>query len=512
MEVLKDLTTQDFVKLHNSLGRPPALGRIFSMVESSDCKSIVIEENPNEEEYKAEYNEFFKNVLSVSDKQTSTRLHFFKGSIKTVEEVLDNDPSYLGYCDLRPTFPASISTAIINLKTFCDPSRFIYLICKRKFEIPFGEKILSVEAFPYIQQDGRIIRCAQAALASISMFYNKNFTGPDFTKLTAEVSPTGNRLMPSSGMNSSQIGVAWTKLEKEPEIYAWLDKEEDRFVDIQHREQIIYRYLESGIPVLIGIDAGKGMHALVVIGHTFTPDSWMAQTKTIYYDQLKTGLTHHCSTNWIERFIVQDDNLGPYTLVLSDFLQYFGCKIITIGLPKGIYTLAEDAERFVGNLLCADIHNITNTFDFYIKRHIDNGMSLHEETTFWYEEFKKHNDDRELVLRTYLKDSKEWKREISFTESYSEYADFLEGIPLPERIWVVEISWPQIFRHQRLLCGEIIIDPTDDIIASIPTLDQAWLWMHVPGLVLRRNAKTRERETLVLQGKDTIRFHNKREQ
>ncbi len=65
----------------------------------------------------------------------------------------------------------------------------------------------------------------------------------------------------------------------------------------------------------------------------------------------------------------------------------------------------------------------------------------------------------------------------------------------------------QVFRHSRFLCGEIIIDPTDQISPGVNTLDQGWLWMHLPGIVLWRNAKSNKKGARVLQGKDVIRKH-----
>jgi len=506
MEILSDLSPTAFIRLNNVYGRIPALGRILALVECAECKTIIVEENPQEKEFRAEFESHYKNVLSLEEKKHPKRLHFFK-NIKTLENISDNDPDYLGYCDIRPTTPHTISCALIDHKIFSKPNKYIYLVCKRNFTVPFGSKNLSVEAFPYIQQDGSIIRCAQASLASISMYYDKDITGPDFTTISEEAIPTGHRPIPSGGMTSSQIGFGWSKLDKDQVMYSWTS-EEDEQRHLQHREQLIYRYLESGIPVLIGINAGRERHALVVIGHTFTPDSWIAQTKTSYYELQKTGFNYHCSTNWVERFIVQDDNLGPYTLVLSEFLGNFGCDMITVGLPKNIFCKPEDVEVFAGDLLCPREHNIVNkVFDLYIEKHCHTGGAFHDETAFWYNEFKYHTMCEDLVLRTYLKESDKWKDEIKKTPGYNECKDLLENLPLPKYLWVTEISWPQIFRHGRKLCGEIVFDTTSQVHPGVPALDQCWLWMHVPGIVLWRNAQNNKKGTRVLQCEDPIRQH-----
>lgn len=508
MELIKTEKPIDFIKLANRYNKPPALTRILAMIEETGCRAVFVENAPSgETEYAAEYEQFYKTVFSTANNPDVDRLHFFKGDISSEVDVENADARYLGYCDIRPIRSRAISEAIISESVFIKSnSDFLFLVCKTTFEIQFSGVTLHVTGFPYVQQDGRIIRCAQAALTSIAKFYDEKLTGPSFTKVVEELSKH-RRAIPSTGMTGEHIGASWSKLQKDPVLYDYL-RVDDKLAASQHREQIIYRYLESGIPVLIGIDAGAEMHALVVIGHTFTPDSWLAQTKTVYYGQDRTGVSYHCCTNWIERFVVQDDNLGPYTLVGSDFLQNFGCKLIAVGLPQGIYCMPEDAEAFVGELFAPRGINITSIIDQRIQLAADAGMHLHEETAAWYQEFRSHATSYDLVLRTFLKDSEEWLASMEAEPGYQEYGDILEKIPFPEKIWVVEISWPQIFRHGRKLCGHVVIDPTDQVAPYLPTLDQGWLWMHVPGSVWYRNAQTGEIGGSILTALDDIRHHH----
>lgn len=507
MEIIHAKSDQQFIELHEKYGSSIALGRILALVENEKCETIIIEDEPEEKEYKAEYEEFYKTVFAIKDHRSPLRVHFFKEVIESTEDIKNLDKRYLGYCDIRPTKPETISTALIDQSVFVRTNYdYIFLICKKKYEIKFLDKTLSVEAFPYIQQDGQIIRCAQAALASIALHLGEDKSGPDFTKIASTL-PTGYRSIPSQGLTAEQIGFCFKELGKDPLFYDYTFSQDAE--EFQHREQIIYRYLESGIPVLIGIDAGSEMHALVVIGHTFSPDSWLAQTSTSYYQQPKTGWLHHCSTNWIEHFVIQDDNLGPYMLAPSDFLRYFACKLIIVPLIKGIYLPAEDAEIFVGDLISPRGQNIVQWFISIIKQDEEQGNKLNDHTRFWFDQFVKHVDNEELVLRTYLRKSDEWKREQTVIPSYDEFSDKLLTLPMPEYIWVIEISWPQIFRHKRYLCGEIILDPTNRYNNHIPMVEQTWLWVHVPGVIMTRNVKDGAIEQVVLHGKDEIRGHRK---
>jgi len=514
MDLKNNLKSLDFVQLHNEFKKNLPLGRILAMVEEVGCETIVIEHSPEENEFKKEFDKFYKNVFSVSETDNIQRLHFFKGNIESLTDINDDCDAYLGFCDIRPLKRPTLSLAIINEKVFIKKNqKFLFLVCSREFNINLGGISLKIKGFPYVQQDGRVVRCAQAALTSISLYLDQQSLGPDFTDITSLISD-GHRPLPSRGMTGHQIGVSWEKLGLEPVLYDYMLDDyalDENKTELQHREQIIYRYLESGIPVLIGINAGREMHALVVIGHSFTPDSWMAQAKTSYYQVPKTGFYYHCCTNWIERFVVQDDNFGPYTLVLSDFLQHFGCKLITVGLPPGIYLMPEDAEVFVGDMLSPSIHDIISIFDHIIDEFnsdTDNEETQSDETISWYNEFKYHAKRHELVLRTYLKKSSDWIESVSKEYFFEEYKDILNSTPLPEYIWVVELSWPFIFQHSRKLCGVVIIDPTDEITPAVETMLQGWLWIQVPGLIMHRNAKNNEIGYKILIQCDSIAQHH----
>jgi len=315
MNIHTNLDHRKFAELRATIGDSIAAARIFSLVEEAGCETVVVDKAPDEGEYTAEREAFFKNVFSIDNEAQPERWHFFSGAIQALVDISDRDERYLGYCDIRPTSGRSISGALIDCRVFVKTNRdYLFLTCQRTFDVPFGDGcVLQVRAFPYMQQDGTVVRCAQAALASIARFYDLQLNGPDFTKVGARIA-TGARAIPSRGLDARQIGLGIAEMEREPVVYDYslLGPEHKEFA---HCEQIIYRYVASGIPVLIGIDAGSELHALVVIGHTFTPDSWLAHTRTSYYNRPKTGWTYHCSTNWVERFVVQDDNLGPYMLL-----------------------------------------------------------------------------------------------------------------------------------------------------------------------------------------------------
>lgn len=492
--------------LAEQYGGNRAIANIFSLVQGAGCKTIIKEIAPPDEcEYKSEYEVFFKKCLATEDQRSVERLHFFVGEVATVSEVQNADPRYLGYCDVRPIPNRTVSGALVDVKAFHrDNKGFLYVTCQRDFEVQFGAKKLAVKAFPYTQQDGAVLRCAQASVISIAKFLNKTFTSTDLTKLLQDDAFDGDRILPSGGMTPRQIGICLEALGYSPVFFdASRDidptKDEDRSLTRVETEQEIYHYIESRIPALIVVRTGRAApHSLVVIGHTFTPDSWLAQSKTSYYGLPKTGDNFHCSTNWVEKFVVMDDNLGPYMLVPSDFLRYVACELVVVPLHQEAFMLAHEAERFVASLLDPGDQDFCQYFNLAISLYKDEGKTQHGDTTYWYQEFSKYAHNRELVLRTSLRESSKWQKEIEQRSSYGELRESIKDLPFPEYVWVTEISWPNIFTHTRKLCGEVVLDATCVVDPNVPTLEQAWIWAHVPGVYIWRNTKTGQSGSAVL--------------
>lgn len=64
--------------------------------------------------------------------------------------------------------------------------------------------------------------------------------------------------------------------------------------------------------------------------------------------------------------------------------------------------------------------------------------------------------------------------------------DLYQGLKMPKKIWLTEVSIPELFCQTRLRLGEVIIDPTG---AKFRT---SFLAIHLPGFVITRNVDTEE--------------------
>jgi hypothetical protein len=475
-------TDEDILKLADKFGTTPTLRRILRLVQKIAGGSCLVREEDNAfcPVYSDEYKNAYKNLFSKPSK-TCTRLHFFKTPPNAHE-----DDGYIGFCTLRPRKPTKISYAIFRAPYGKD--RDSYSLSKGQFKEKFGKGFESkvVNGYPFIQQDGVYDCCAHVALLGMNWFFasqglSKKMNIASIVKLSSKV-PTTGRDFPSSGLGIVQIVHVLKEMGMSPLVYTYPPtKGEFQFPP----DRIIYHYIESGLPVLVGIPAGNAGHALVVTGHTVSPDTWWPEASKEYYDFSASGLFYHCSTDWLEDFIICDDNFGPYLTVHKAFFNAKSQKdlLVIVALPKQIILKGEDAEIYAYKSISNSLYAETEK------------LPKESSSRFWSEHFWQHyrnireNDPlkpRNIVLRTFLMKGKELAQ-IYLKGDFPDAMKSLIGrTPLPSYVWVTELSTPGLFAQNRKYLGRIVLDPTGNP-RICPNL---LLIRHLPGFVHCRNAKT----------------------
>jgi hypothetical protein len=90
-------------ELTEKFGPDKPLKRIFQTVLAQGCRTILIEYDYEDRDYRNEYNAFYAKLFkNYSDK--TQRLHFFARDLKQTDlaKVSQFQPEYLGFCVLRP--------------------------------------------------------------------------------------------------------------------------------------------------------------------------------------------------------------------------------------------------------------------------------------------------------------------------------------------------------------------------------------------------------------------------
>ncbi|MBW8001092.1 MAG: hypothetical protein FVQ80_03615 [Planctomycetes bacterium] len=480
LQLVKVSSKSSLFELTGKFGHDKPLKRIFQIILSQGCKTIVVENEYEDSDYKNEYENFYKKLFKTYAQNTQ-RLHFFSSNItKTSLGKLGSfENTYLGFCVLRPFQYQKVVNAIIKPTEDCNPSKRSFVLCQEDFNIEIkinsrNTQKLKIRGFPFKQQDGQLGCCAHASLATIDHFLaHKNRKKPcdlsDIIEKAAQV-PDTRRAVPSTGLNAVQISQALKGMGYVPLIYQYGEGIRSPFP----AERVIYHYMESGIPIMLGIPTSSSGHALTIIGHSFEPDMWWALAQSEYYRRRPSGGPYHCSTTWIQNFIIHDDNFGPYLTIPKEFIWEKAAKeglLIVVPLPEDVNIQGEDAEIYAYRMISDQI--ITEKM---MEMSLENKI-----TQKWCEVFFDHLQNEDLVLRTCLLDSKKFKKEYT-SENLKE---FYKTLAMPNKIWLTEVSIPELFCQSRLRLGEVITDSTSNM-----KFGHSFLAIHLPGIVVTRDVNT----------------------
>ncbi len=224
--------------------------------------------------------------------------------------------------------------------------------------------------------------------------------------------------------------------------------------DIEY-DQYIYPVLESGYPVILGIEgwdvrkARPLAHAVAVLGHTLDSDRWSPQARAGYGSfPLEKYIP---VTAWCDHYIVSDDNYGMFVTLPADMIRNFivpsknpnlHAMVAVTMLPRAVKIRGYAAEQ---TAIC------------YARQLID-GTSLTPPPR-WLEHLKARSD--RLICRTVLCTAKEYRRHIK---------DHARGLgvdisavhwrrlrSLPRFLWVSEISIPNIYEGNKHKLGDVVL-------------------------------------------------------
>jgi hypothetical protein len=206
-----------------------------------------------------------------------------------------------GVCNLRPVFPRSqedhreecsnISETYLRPPDHMTEKNRYYLKSLKKHDA-YGTEVNCV---PYITPNPYFGVCAQAALWICFKILERASGGSvsAYSIPEIQISATGHPFSDSKGLSLSHMNRIFQTNSCQSFIYNNIGmglNDEEMF-------NIVYAYVESGLPVIIGVDVSKlswwhnsqGYHAIILIGHTIDK---------------RTGK--------IDGFLVHDESAYPY--------------------------------------------------------------------------------------------------------------------------------------------------------------------------------------------------------
>lgn len=454
-------------------GDSEALRRLFALACKNHYTNLLRLDCPPCAEWDDEYQAAF-SVLSDKLKGDPYLLLFLHqtvsgGGEKSVQDWA-NSGKIGAYAIVRPEPLGSVVEAAISVKRSSDEH---YLTCEVSLPLPMLKSRQLIRGLPFMEQDGVVSCCAHASLWMASRLVAARFpalpncgviTCGRVAAATVHEPAVLKRKLPTSGLSLQEILMAL-----EADGYAPLSYEFESEEEKGRADQIIYRYIESGIPVILLLALEDTGHSVVVCGHTFDSDAWWPGARQDYFPSLAAEDQWLSSALWSPQYLILDDNYGPALAMSRGSLRTRSVGAV-VPLPRaaGIFLTAEDAEKVGAGLLFAD-----GVIEAMAHQEPHNAWSL------WTLDAQERSS--KFVLRTLLVDSDKLIAQLANCSGYRPSTiKALQQRAYPDRVWLIEVSLPTIFGN-KLKVGELILDP------QVPTQfirgAEPLLILHLPGFV-----------------------------
>lgn len=475
------------------------------------CTHIVVEKKYVDRDFSEDYSAYHSTSFQDHGKRC-LRLHFFKSAtdnlpfgsarleVPTAESIQGINDNYYGFMIILPLQRGRIGRTII--RPYCSENNEYYCTVMTETRVNLDGVPLIAKGVPFIQQDGPVGVCSTTAIWMVARIMSlkykfKRFSLSGITKAANKYHRINREFPAIRGLTVDQIVSGSIELG-----YAPLAYQRETFFGsgkTWNPKEIIYKYIESGIPVIVILGNSYGnAHAAVVIGHNFNTEKEKFDNNVV------------SNSVFIDSFVVHDDSLGSYMLmsdrkrvspgafkyeVLGEFnpftdkpnlyTPYSLDDITNIIIPsfKKVYLEGQQVEDAIRNVLESDKSIFMKLYKSAIKNYSDKtsesilfqsarfseALLNAKENIFYRTRFLLSN----LLKEDYLIAKKSVPKELSNTISL---------LTLPRYVWLVELSYGEDTRNElgdskRSIFGEIIIDATgeDDPISIIAAHFPGWL-------------------------------------
>ena len=482
---------QDWERLPREFvdGSGGLLASLLGTLREAGCSACVEEGAYIDRDFSAAYAAFYATLYKPYTKYCR-RLHFFASSPPDLA-LIDNDAEalatwleeragdYLGYIVVRPLRHAPVSHAVLSARDVNGVDTEVSVRCS--FMVHLLGVELQVTGFPITEQDTRTGACAQAAMWTASRFLHHRHSAPWFSmpQITeAAMRPADSELVRSLPAGSDYLTAdnmvrALRAMGKMPKIYV---RDPDTSLWDAPPASIIARYLDSGIPVIIGLSRPKQLgHAVVAIGVT-RMETWPS-----------AGLTPPSCASAADRithFVVNDDQRGAYgslpvkeadskaDSIPFDLDQH--AEFILVPLPDKVFVTAEIAEELAWEKVRLISRNRREL--------VANSVGKAKAASWAFDDAFHDRVNDGLVARTYLTSGWKYKQRTLGNHVPRQLKKELRLIQLPRFVWVTEFSLPQ---------DNAGYDPCDQRVRAHVVVDatgsrfwESVILTHVPGVVL----------------------------
>ena len=230
----------------------------------------------------------------------------------------------------------------------------------------------------------------------------------------------------------------------------------------------IYPNLESSCPTILGIQrppfgTDKWLrHVVTVLGHTLNTDSWGPEAKSGY--QQLTSPYYHSTSDWVDHFLMGDDNYGMYRTLPTNELHHVIMPQFNANIhPSMAITFVP--QQVTGRPIESEVAAF-----IFIKLFVSHVLKIHPgiRQLKWFGELVRTNTFNEkvqtkLTFRTFWSTSKHYLEHLEKVEDRDgnrlgqSTIKKIKGT-LPDLVWVTEISLPNLYCGNKAKLGDVLVD------------------------------------------------------
>lgn len=483
---------------------------------TTGAKSFLVESRYIDRDYSADYRRFYAQTFRTYGRHCK-RVHFFAENVGTImslptwaERVAalqkTSKRSYLGFVVVRPLPNAPIGRTALSLGGPVGAKLESVVTCRADIRANLLGAELDVSSASFMQQDSRVGACAQVAIWTGARHMHQRhkynwLSVADITRMAAPTTAYQATSLPAGSdfLTPDHMIRAIHEMGFQPLYIEGIGKTIG--ADIMP-------YVESGLPVMLGLDAGHSLgHAVTVIGRVFasrpTPTNQLA--------------------DYVPAFIVHDDQAGPYMLLPRnagaakahgfDTNQLVRHRFSAAGpvdlnvdqhaafavalMPMRVFATAAAAERTAVGRLDAAVADMGNIRAKLAKQ----GAPVNDRLL---DELIDAHKNKKIVLRTYLTSASGYRKHITQGTACDDLKDVLARMHLPHFTWITEISTIDSYNQpspgMRRMYGHTILDAT-----STGKDEGGLLALHLPGVLIRHDVDKDEEIVTVI--KDDQLYH-----
>jgi hypothetical protein len=497
---------------------------LFKHVADLGAKYAIVETPYIDRDYTSDYLSFYAGAFK-DHARTTKRIHFFTEDVSQIFELplcdqVDalealsqksenpSSPRYCGFVVVRPIAQGPLGRTVLRFPQVRGLT--VRPAARADFQSHILGARMNVTGAPFIQQDMKLGACAQASIwmagRAVETRHRRtsSYTIAEITDLA--INPTDSELsrsLPagSEGLNPMHMIRALRGMGHQP-LHMFFKETDDAATATPRVKidagEVIHRYLDSGLPVIIAMaDIG---HAVCAVGYVEVPGS-----------AVREGKTHSI---FVRGLIVHDDQRGPYRVLPlaaediehlpDDRLLRKGDVVLTVEnnvshmfvpLPSRVFLSAEKADIVVRDY----IHSTSAASKDIIKVVHDDDEASGEIVR----QFFKGVEDGRWVQRTYLTTAARYRRHISRSEMTEEMKTGIISRSLPHFVWVTELmdrsSTQEGPSGARRVIGHFVLNAT-----SSTDYNSDLLIAQMPHLIVHRDVNPTTTEDEIVDPEETM--------